>query len=224
MVLAGRADRVLLGLPGPGRPAAPRHLVDQLDLPHHRRPAVRVARQVGERLVAGDPVHGRVLAQPAPRRPDLRAARRAARTGRHLGAGDLGCFEKTGWVTTSAGRSRSGSTPSVATPRPDPGRAPDARCGAGALDLTCDDHVTESQAARHPCPDDRGGTPRAADHDRPRAVRREGLRGHLDRGDRGTRRGLEAGGLRALRRQGGPLRRGRGPRGPQPARHDARTP
>ena len=65
--------------PGPGRPAAPRHLVDQLDLPRHRRAPVPQPRPVGQRLVAGDPVHGRVLAQPAPRRPDLRPARRRPR-------------------------------------------------------------------------------------------------------------------------------------------------
>ena len=72
LVLAGRADRVLLGQPGPHRPAAPRHLVDQLDLPRHRRAAVREPRPVRQRLVAGRAVDGRVLAQPAPRRPDLR--------------------------------------------------------------------------------------------------------------------------------------------------------
>ena len=42
-VVAGRADRVLLGLAGPGRPAAPRHLVDQLDLPRDRRAPVQAA-------------------------------------------------------------------------------------------------------------------------------------------------------------------------------------
>ena len=36
-VLAGRADRLLLGQPGPRRAAAPRHLGDQLDLPHVRQ-------------------------------------------------------------------------------------------------------------------------------------------------------------------------------------------
>ena len=50
----GRADRVLLGQPGPDRAAAPRHLVDQLDLPHDRRAAVQEPGQVGQRLVAGD--------------------------------------------------------------------------------------------------------------------------------------------------------------------------
>ena len=40
-VLAGRADRVLLGQPGPGRAAAPRHLGHQLHLPHLRQRGVR---------------------------------------------------------------------------------------------------------------------------------------------------------------------------------------
>ena len=41
LVVAGRADRVLLGHAGPRRAAAPRDLVDQLDLPRDRREAVR---------------------------------------------------------------------------------------------------------------------------------------------------------------------------------------
>src|SRR5690606_19549700 len=84
LVLAGRIDGLLLGLTGAGRAAAPRHLVHQLDLPRHRRAALRLARQVRQRLVAGDPLDGRVLAQPPPRRPDLCAPRRPARPGRHL--------------------------------------------------------------------------------------------------------------------------------------------
>src|SRR6478609_8636451 len=40
LVLAGRADRVLLGRSGPRRPAAPRHVVHQLDLPRVRRAPV----------------------------------------------------------------------------------------------------------------------------------------------------------------------------------------
>ena len=38
----GAVTGVLLGLAGPGLAAAPRHLVDQLDLPHARRAAVRL--------------------------------------------------------------------------------------------------------------------------------------------------------------------------------------
>ena len=45
-----------------------------------------------------------------------------------------------------------------------------------------------------------------------------GFDGDVDRGDRRPRRGLQAGRLRALRRQGGPLRGRRRPRGPRPAR------
>src|SRR5690606_3282466 len=73
--------------------AAPRHVVDQLGVPHDRRAAVQGAGQVGELLAAGDPVARRVLAQPAPRRPDVRAARRQAWADRHLGADDLAVRE-----------------------------------------------------------------------------------------------------------------------------------
>ena len=44
LVLAGRGDRVLLGHAGARQPAAPRHLVDQLDLPHDRRAPVPLPR------------------------------------------------------------------------------------------------------------------------------------------------------------------------------------
>ena len=79
LVVAGALTAFFWAQPGADRAAAPRHLVDQLDLP--RRSATEpfeVARQVPQRLVAGDPVLRRVVAQPAPRRPDLRPARRAA--------------------------------------------------------------------------------------------------------------------------------------------------
>ena len=79
LVLDRRAVRLLLGQPGPHRPAAPRDLVDQLDLPRDRRAPVRRPGQVGELLAAGDPVLRRVLAQLAPRRPVDGPARRAAR-------------------------------------------------------------------------------------------------------------------------------------------------
>jgi len=48
---------------------------------------------VPQRVAAGRAQLRRVLAQPAPRRPHLRPARRAARPGRHLRAGDLGVRE-----------------------------------------------------------------------------------------------------------------------------------
>ncbi len=73
--------------PGPDRPAAPRDLVDQLDLPRDRRAPVRRPGQVGELLAAGDPVLRRVVAQLAPRRPEHGPARGAARADRHLRAG-----------------------------------------------------------------------------------------------------------------------------------------
>ena len=46
-----------------------------------------------ERLAAGDPVDGRVLAQPAPRRPHLRPPRRRPRPDRHVRPGHLGLRE-----------------------------------------------------------------------------------------------------------------------------------
>ena len=56
---------------------------------------IRGPRQVEERVLDGDRVVRRVLAQPAPRGPDLRAARRAEGPARpqragHLGAGEAG--------------------------------------------------------------------------------------------------------------------------------------
>ena len=59
---------------------------------------------------------------------------------------------------------------------------------------------------------------RAAAGHRPRAVRAEGLRGDLDRGDRRPRRRQQAGRLRALRRQGGAVRGRRRPGDAAPAR------
>ncbi|CAA9248912.1 MAG: Fatty acid desaturase; Delta-9 fatty acid desaturase, partial [uncultured Corynebacteriales bacterium] len=92
-VLGRRAERVLLGQPGPHRPAAPRHLVDQLDLPRDRRAPVRRPGQVGQLLAAGDHQLRRVLAQLPPRRPVDGPARRAARPARHLRPGHLGLRE-----------------------------------------------------------------------------------------------------------------------------------
>ena len=108
LVLVGRADRAVLGRPRAGGPAAPRHLVDQLDLPHDRRPAVRRPGPVAQRVAAGRAELRRVLAQPAPRRPDLRPARRAARPGRHLGPADLDLREARLGAARCAGRPRGG--------------------------------------------------------------------------------------------------------------------
>ncbi|MPM70819.1 hypothetical protein SDC9_117780 [bioreactor metagenome] len=61
-------------------------------------------------------------------------------------------------------------------------------------------------------PDDGGAAARAAHPRRPGAVRREGGGGYHRRGDRGQRPRLQAGRVRALRRQGGPLCGDRRPR------------
>ena len=65
-----------------------------------------------------------------------------------------------------------------------------------------------------PLPHDADAAPRAAARRRPQAVRGEGLRGHQRRGDRRARRGVQAGRVRALRRQGRRLRGRRRPRDP----------
>ncbi len=97
--LVGRGHRVLLGEPGAGRAEPPRGLVDQLDLPHGRRAPLAGPRPLDERLAARDPEHGRVVAQPAPRRPHLGPPRRRPGSDRHLRPGLIWIFEKLGWVT-----------------------------------------------------------------------------------------------------------------------------
>ena len=106
LVLVGRADRAVLGRARAGGAAAPRHLVDQLDLPHDRRPALRGPRPLAQRLAARRAELRRVLAQPAPRRPHLRPPRRAARAGRHLRPGDLDLREARLGPPRCAGRRR----------------------------------------------------------------------------------------------------------------------
>ena len=59
-------------------------------------------------------------------------------------------------------------------------------------------------------PDDRYATSAAVDRDRSGTVRRTRIRSDVDRGDRPAGERVQAGRLRALRRQGGPVRRGRG--------------
>ena len=85
----GRADRVLLGQPRPHRAAAPRHLVDQLDLPRVRQrrspPAGRPAANFWPLAIIS---FGRELAQLPPRRPDLRPPRCAARAARPVRPAD----------------------------------------------------------------------------------------------------------------------------------------
>ncbi len=64
---------------------------------------VRQPRQGRQLLAAGHPVHGRVVAQLPPRRPDLRPPRRAARPDRHLRPGHLDLREASAGPPTSAG-------------------------------------------------------------------------------------------------------------------------
>jgi hypothetical protein len=89
----GRLVGVLLGRPRAGGIAAPRDLVDQLGLPRRRQPALHRPRQGDQLLAAGDPERRGVLAQPAPRRPDLRPARRPAGADRHQRPGHLAVRE-----------------------------------------------------------------------------------------------------------------------------------
>ena len=70
--------------------------------------AVRGPRQVAERELAGDPLLRRVLAQPAPRRPDVRQAR-GARGQIDIAARLIWVAENSAGSTTSAGRTRRGS-------------------------------------------------------------------------------------------------------------------
>ena len=213
LVVAGRADRVLLGLSlvRVGA-AAPRHLVDQLDLPRVRRAAVREPRQVGNVwwlaiLSMGESWHNLHHADPTCARHgvlrgQLDSRRRVIR-----------CFEKLGWVYDVRW--------------PTPGAARRATRGRDTL-IEAGDGVTAP-----PCRQaDRKRRPRMRMTGKERreqlldigrvAVRREGLRRHLGRGDRGQGRRLQAGRLRALRRQGGPVRRRRRPR--DAARCSTRSP
>ncbi len=93
MSIAGALDRLLLGRAGAGVVASSRDLVGQLDLPRGWPAAVPQPRQVRQRVVARDLLDGRVMAQPAPRRPDLRAPRRASRAARLQRTGDLAVRE-----------------------------------------------------------------------------------------------------------------------------------
>ncbi len=144
-VVDGRPDRLLLGLAGARGAAAPRDLVDQLDLPRDRQAAVRRPRQERELLAAGDPELRRELAQHAPRRPDGRSARGTARSARlvgpvdplvpglRLGAGtcagprrnawpNCGPSPCSGWPSTNRG------SPGTPAPRSGWRRSPVPRC------------------------------------------------------------------------------------------------
>ena len=93
----GAADRAFLGRAGPDRAVAPRHLVDQLDLPYDRQEAIHRAGPLHELLAVGDPVDGRVLAQLAPRRSDQCASRRVPGQ-LDMSARLIAIFEKLGWA------------------------------------------------------------------------------------------------------------------------------
>ena len=127
-------------------------------------------------------------------------------------------FEKLGWVNDVRWPVRSASTPSScaapATPRswPDDRRS---RHAPGAAPTRRSRRRSRMTAAER--------REQLID-DRPRPVRRARLRRYVDRGDLRARRGLQARRLRALRRQGGPLRRRRRPRGPPAAGDDAGRP
>ena len=118
LVLAGRADRVLLGRPGPHRAAAPRHLVDQLGLPRLRRAPVR--HRQGDKaanfwplaiLSFGESWHNLHHADPT-------CARHGVLRGQiDINARLIWIFEKFGWgYATCAGRSRTGSPRSWSKP------------------------------------------------------------------------------------------------------------
>ena len=87
LVADGRAHRVLLGHPGPGRAAPPRHLVGQLDLPRLRRRGLR-GRATSRATCGGSP--SRRSASPGttcttPTRPAPGTARSRARSTRAPG-------------------------------------------------------------------------------------------------------------------------------------------
>ena len=121
--------------------------------------------------------------------------------------GSSSCFEKLGWAYD------------VRWPRQDQAARVDAGAGAGLMAGVRDASRTDGRGcpssrqavAATAGPDDRQGAPRAAARRRPLAVRREGLRRHVGRGDRREGRRLQAGGVRALRRQGGAVRGRRRP-------------
>ena len=228
LVLAGRGDRVLLGLAGAGLAAAPRDLVDQLDLPH--------ASASGRSSPATSPPTsgGWPSRRWASRGTTCTTPTRPAR-------GTACCVASSTPRPGSSGRWRSRLGPRRALAgqgadrrqargtspgRPARRRLTQTRDLLSSTGAGSDGVVTAGRGARRsPAPPPARMT--AAERREQLieiargAVRRARLRRHVDRGDRRARRGLEAGRLRALRRQGGALRRRGRPRGAQPARHDA---
>ena len=193
MSLAGRAHRVLLGLARPGRPAAPRHLVDQLDLPRHRRAAVQAA-ATGRATSGGWPscpwaspgTTCTTPTRPAPGTasspasstpaPASSGSFEKARLGAATCAGPGERLDQArGGVTT---RSRPAAAPYPGR-RAEPRRAPPWHDGIG--DRSPGQGRTDHQLT---VPDDGQAAPRAAHRGRPEAVCRQGFRGHHRRGDR----------------------------------------
>ena len=108
----GRAARPRVGRPGARVLPAPRHLVDQLDLPLLRQPPVRDRGQVDQRGLARDPVDGRGVAPQPPRLPALGRARAEALGGRPVGAADPRDGEGRAGVERRADRARAPGRPS----------------------------------------------------------------------------------------------------------------
>ena len=77
-------------------------------------------RPLHQRLAAGHRLDGRVLAQPAPRRPHLRPPRRAPRSDRHDRPADLDRSRSSAGPTTSAGPPRDDSPDSSSDGRTSP--------------------------------------------------------------------------------------------------------
>ena len=152
--------------------------------------------QLRQRVVAGDPVVRRVLAQPPPRRPDLRPPRRAQGPDRHQRPDHLDLREARLGLRRALAEAPSGSPPAGRPERPV--RMP-ARPSAASMrqtqlmphradDRWCREHVRRTvglpeppsrAACALPVPDDRQAPARATARRRPDTVRRDGLRRHL---------------------------------------------
>ena len=146
LVVVGRAHRVLVGRAWCGW-ALLHHVTWSINsICHMVGPqAVRHPRPLGQRLVAGRALVRRVVAQPAPRRPHVRPARREARPDRHLGPRSSGSSRSSAGCTPCAGRRRSGWSGSPAAAPPDATGRRD-RPGAAAAGLHGQAHAHEVAA------------------------------------------------------------------------------